>query len=152
MPDNQAIWVLEEEVAYSNIQPDNNRHNAFNLYLSVYYGGVVTFKFFTEAYNANYYSQVLLPQLGAALQKIENETDFKATVIHHDNCLNGKKDESSLNQHLGAGRWTTYMGAPCKDVVSFTMFCFFSCKLTTVNWVLVFVHWKDFSKIISCVA
>ena len=91
----------------------------FNLYLAIYRFGVLAYHFFTEAYNGDFYFNFLLPKLGDALKKVEEETDFEATVVHHDNCLNGKKDSHALDKYLGAGRWTTYMGAPCKVAVSY---------------------------------
>ena len=59
----------------------------------------------------------MAPKLGVALKKRKRETGFVPTVVHHDNCLNGKKDEKALNEHIGEDIWTKYTGKPCKTKV-----------------------------------
>lgn len=112
-PDTRKIFVPVEDVAVSNFQLDNNRHNVFNLYMAIYRGGVLVYHFYTEAYNANFYSEVLLPKLGVALKRVREKDGFVPTVVHHDNCLNGKKCGKALDKHVGKGLWTTYTGKPC---------------------------------------
>ena len=116
-PDHRRLLVPIEDINYSNIQLDNNRHNSFNLYLAIYRGGVLTYHFFVEPYNEKFYASVLLPKLSAALKEKKEQEGFEPTVVHHDNCLNGKKDVRALNKHVGKGLWTTYVGKPCKEKV-----------------------------------
>ena len=113
-PDHRRLLVPVEDLNYSNFQLDNNRHNSFNLYLAIYRGGVLTHHFFAEPYNEKFYASVLLPKLSKALKDKKDEEGFEAKVCHHDNCLNGKKNSSALDKHLGKGVWTTYTGRPCK--------------------------------------
>ena len=116
-PDNMKLWVPKEDVAVSNIQQDNNRHGVFHLYQAIYKGGVVASHIYTEAYNEKFYAEVLLPKLAAGLKRVKEEEGFVPNVVHHDNCLNGKKNRAALNKHIGEGKWTTYTGKPCRKVV-----------------------------------
>lgn len=93
------------------------RHNVFNLYQAIYIGGVVFSYIFVEPLTARFYADVLAPKLAVALKKLEEEKGFVPTVVHHDNCLNGKKDEEALDKYIGKGLWTTYTGRPCKTKV-----------------------------------
>ena len=93
------------------------RHNVFNLYQAIHIGGVVFSYIYVEPFTERFYADVLAPKLAAALKKLRVETGFVPTVVHHDNCLNGKKDQHALDKYIGEGVWTTYTGKPCNTKV-----------------------------------
>ena len=93
------------------------RHNVFNLYQVIYRGGVVLSYIYVEPFAKKFYAEVLAPKLGAALEKLKVEQGFVPTVVHHDNCLNGKKDTSALDKHIGRGVRTTYTGKHCNTKI-----------------------------------
>lgn len=111
MHKNRSIdikWVLRGNASESNWYEDPRHPGQINLFLMQSKEGIEYSYIYEKNMKKSDYKN-LLPIVG----RLMREAGDKATVYMHDNLWRGGEPVEELNQFIGEGKWTRYMGKPC---------------------------------------
>lgn len=102
-------WVYRGTASEFNWYEKMRWPGTINLFLMMSKDGIELTEIYHKNLNLARYKE-LLPAIGDAIQ--QSDVDF--SVYMHDNCWRGTQPVEELNEFLGRGRWTQYMGKPCR--------------------------------------
>ena len=101
-------WVLRGEATEANWYEKPRHPGQINLFLVQSIDGIELYDIYKNNMGLTEYKE-LLPQIRQEI----NKSDAPFTCYMHDNAWKGSQPKAQLNRHIGRGKWTQYMGAPC---------------------------------------
>ena len=101
-------WALRGEATQTNWYEKQRHPGQINLFLVQSSEGIELFDIYKSNMGLTQY-KALLPQIRAEI----NKSNAPFTCFMHDNAWKGVQPTAQLNQYIGRGKWTKYMGSPC---------------------------------------
>ena len=102
-------WCFRGDASETNWY-ENPRHTTqVNLFLVQSIDGIMLWDLYDYNMTKETYEQ-MLPQIREQI----NASQRQFSYYMHDNAWRGARPTAALNQHIGRGKWTKYMGPPCK--------------------------------------
>ena len=102
-------WCYRGEANETNWFEDQRWPGQINLFLLQSKDGVEMFEIYPKTLNKRKYAEDLLPKVGEVIRA----SDIDFTCYMHDNVWRGTQPIAALDEHIGEGKWTKYMGRPC---------------------------------------
>ncbi len=104
------LWVFRGEAEQSNWVEDPKHPGQINLFIAQSKNGIEYHELYDRNMNKTKYKS-FLKIIGSVVQ----EADIEFSCYVHDNVWRGNMPERELNRYIGPGKWTRYMGPPCKE-------------------------------------
>ncbi len=102
-------WVYRGEAGEANWYEQPRWPGQINLFILQSIEGIELFYIYDNNMKMDDYKE-LLPQIKQEI----NKSSANFTCYMHDNAWKGKQPTVDLNMILGRGKWTRYMGKPCR--------------------------------------
>ena len=101
-------WVFRGEACEANWYEKPTHPGQINLFLVQSINGIELYDIYKNNMNLTRYKE-LVPQIRDEI----NNSSAPFKFYMHDNAWKGSQPKAELNRHIGRGKWTQYMGAPC---------------------------------------
>jgi len=102
-------WVYRGEAEESNWYEAPRHPGQINLFLLISKNGIELHELYHKNMNKDHYKRLL-----RSVGQVSKDADIDFSCYLHDNLWRGKQPAHELNKFIGKGKWTQYMGAPCK--------------------------------------
>jgi hypothetical protein len=102
-------WCYRGEASHTNWFEAPRHSTQVNLFLVQSIDGIMLYEIYDHNMTQEHYARKL-PQIRDQIDASESEF----TYFMHDNAWRGARPQAALNEYIGEGRWTRYMGEPCK--------------------------------------
>jgi len=101
-------WVFRGQASSANWH-EAPRHSAqVNLFVMQSKEGIEFYDIYDENMTKARYKE-LLPQM----KQVIDDSEASYSYYMHDNAWKGARPIDALNEYMGEGKWTQYMGSPC---------------------------------------
>ena len=103
-------WCFRGDASEVNWHEAPRHCTQINLFLVITKNGILMY----DLYDKNMSKADYEEKLPTLREKLDEAEDFEMTYYMHDNAWRGARPTRALNEFIGEGRWTQYMGTPCK--------------------------------------
>ena len=104
-------WCFRGDASEVNWHEAPRHCTQINLFIVITRQGILMYDLYDKNMSKALYEEKL-PTIREKLDELG--AGFEMTYYMHDNAWRGARPTRALNQFIGEGRWTQYMGAPCK--------------------------------------
>ena len=103
-------WCFRGDASEVNWHEAPRHCTQINLFIVISKQGILMY----DLYDKNMTKADYEEKLPIIREKLDEAQNFEMSYYMHDNAWRGARPTRTLNQFIGEGRWTQYMGAPCK--------------------------------------
>ena len=101
-------WVFRGEAGSANWYEKPKHPGQINLFLVMSIKGIELYDIYKHNMTLDQYKE-MIPQIREEI----NKSDAPFSYFMHDNAWRDAQPKAELNEYIGRGKWTKYMGPPC---------------------------------------